>query len=69
MSSGIGGEGDAAAEAEADAETEGAADVTGGVGAAEGVADAPFFMAAILAAISARFCAMSASADNCCYEC
>ena len=67
ISSGIGGEGDAAVEAEAETDLDAATDTTEGVGAAEGVAGALFFMAAILAAISALFWAMRASADCCCH--
>ncbi len=51
------GEGVAAPDAEADA-------AGGGVGAAEGVADADFLIAASFAAISAFFLAMRASADS-----
>ena len=54
MSSVIGGEGLAAAEPE----------VGGGVGAADGVPEAVFFIAAIFAAISALFWAMRASAES-----
>ena len=57
MSSVMGGEGLAAAEPE----------VGGGVGAADGVPEALFFIAAIFAAISALFWAMRASADVCCH--
>lgn len=71
ISSVIGGEGEAAAEAEAEADLDGAADDKDGVGTADGVAGTPFFIAAILAAISALFWAMRASADDCChvFEC
>lgn len=54
MSSVIGGEGLAAAEPE----------VGGGVGVADGVPEAVFFIAAIFAAISALFWAMRASAEG-----
>ena len=57
ISSVMGGEGLAAAEPEADAGV--------GVGTADGVPEAVFFIAAIFAAISALFWAMRASPDNC----
>ena len=56
ISSVMGGEGLAAAEPEADAGV--------GVGTADGVPEAVFFIAAIFAAISALFWAMRASAES-----
>ncbi len=56
MSSVMGGEGVAVADA--------APDTVGGVGAADDAAEDVFFNAASLAAISALFWAMRASADN-----
>lgn len=65
MSSGMGGDGDAAFDADADATLDDAGiGVGAAVAGAELDADADFFIAAILAAISALFWAMRASADS-----
>lgn len=65
MSSGMGGDGDAAFDADAEATLDDAGiGVGAAVAGAELDADADFFIAAILAAISALFWAMRASADS-----